>query len=58
MYSVSTFIRELRVNMIKVQYGEAKVALAQKYAFTKKSTIFTQSCTKLGQNNLPMCKLF
>ena len=26
-----------------IQYGEANFALAQKYAFTKKSTIFTQS---------------
>ena len=26
-----------------IQYGEANLTLAQKYAFTKKFTIFTQS---------------
>ena len=29
--------------LITVQYGEANFAVGQKYAFTKKSTIFTQS---------------
>ena len=31
-----------------VQYGEANFAVARKYAFTKKSTIFTQSLRNLA----------
>ena len=31
-----------------IQYGEANFAVAQKYAFTKKSTIFTQSLRNLA----------
>ena len=41
-----------------IQYEQANLTHAQKYAFTKKIHNFYSINMKLRQNNLPRCRLF